>query len=520
MDLLSFIQLLGSRRIRGRSGRYMKERRQAEQRRRALPQGLASQGSDSISPGATLHGERITISPSVFSRHGLVLGATGSGKSMAVISLIDQLRQREASGGESIGWGVVDAKGELVRRIQERLGPEDEAVTLDFSGHEPVPYGLLHCRHDESAEELVERRMAVFADVLGREGPLSLRMGRMLRAFLFLAVEQHFSFPTLECLFSNPDSATRLAKECLNGRVKSYFAADFNRERQSTLPALSARLDFLLRHERLRLSFSCHDFVDFRQLMDRGVPVLVCCGGPSVSRSLSATIQSLVLSDIRKDIFSRIKTDKQYLFFFDEAQCLFDRSGDVENLLSVLAMSRSFGTHLVLVTQSLKAALSSPEFVASLETNFRWLFSFRCGPSDAQILKPAIPLSGRVVRDRTSKGDISYMTPSQELSLRLDEVTNLDDRCGYFWLRGAGAKAVLVRSHTVEEPAPRQPTENRAAPSTDSTAIREQLRAEEERVLRRSPPPEGSVRRNAKPAGDISETLRKLERQVESHGRD
>ena len=520
MDFLSVVQFIGSRRIRKHSRHYRQRNLDASRFQKSLPSQLARQDEMSVSPGLTVGGEHITISLSDLYGHGLILGATNSGKSTVAISVLQQLSQLAVTGKAGCGFGIVDAKGELFTKVQQCLDPRIDIVTLDFSSASPLPYALLRLQRGENPEQLVERRMEVFSDVLGQEGHLSLRMSRMLRWVLMLALEFKFSFPTLECLFSNPDAVMTLTSNSDNPRVKAYFASDFSRERQTTLPALSARLDFLLHHERLRLSFGSSECVDFQHLMDRSVPILINTGGPGMSRTLAATIRSLVVSDIRQAIFTRQIAKHRYLWFLDEAQCLFERKADIENLLTILSMSRSFGSHVVLVTQSLKAAISNPEFVASLDTNFRWLILFRCGLGDAGILSSAMPLTGRVVKARSVRGEVLLMSQSQELAYRLDEVTNLPKRTGYFWLKGAEAKAVLMRSHTVKDIDNPQAIQRAKSCGNDVSAseIQAELQEEERRVLQQQSVITKRRAKSQKPKGQVSDVLKTLEEQMKAHG--
>jgi hypothetical protein len=389
-------------------------------------------------------------------------------------------------------------------------------IHADFAGSSPVPYALLKPRTSETAEELAGRLTQIFDDVLGRDSQLSLRMSRMLRSFLLLAIENELAFPLLELLFASPDLTERLALSSHSERVRLYFHSEFGRERNTTLPALSARLDFVLRHERLRLSFGAEDFIDLRAAMDEGRPVLINAGGPSMPRQLSRVIQSVVLSDLRQAIFARKEHKLPYLWFVDEAQCLFAQSADADNLTMLLSMSRSFGAHLALITQSLIAACPDRDLLASLETNLRWMLVFRCGLQDAQILEPAMPLTGQLVRQRHDHGRIAYMTPSQELTHRLREVTNLPPRMGFFWLRGAGMPATLITTHAISSAQMgRRRTLSEVNVSAD--AIRKRL-ADQEAQLRRvafKPAAARTLRKASKSTAKVVEILDRLEQKFE-----
>jgi hypothetical protein len=363
--------------------------------------------------------------------------------------------------------------------------------------------------------------MEIFDDVLGRDSQLSLRMSRMLRNFMMLAIEHELAFPLLEFLFANPAVTRQLAAGSSQERVKTYFSGDFARELNTTLTALAVRLDFLLRHPSLRLSFGADDFLDLRAAMDNGTPVLMTVGGPTLPRSLTRVIQSIVVSDLRQAVFTRKNTQQPYLWFVDEAQCLFAQRADADNLSTLLAMARSFGGHLALITQSLTAAFSDRDLLASLETNVRWFVVFRCGLQDAQILEPAMPVTGRLVRQRNDHGRIAYMTPAQELEHRLRQVTNLPPRTAFFWLRGSGMPLTLMTTHQLQIQ-----KSSAAAASSDQTnsaaAIGKRLQEQEAKLRRMAFKTAGgsSARRPSARSGNVRDILGRLERQFQEQNED
>jgi hypothetical protein len=353
------------------------------------------------------------------------------------------------------GVGVLDGKPEIFSWMASEIAEgqyEPKPLLLNFAGPDPVPYALLKPRIGENADRLIERRMEAFDDLLGRGGHLSLRMSRMLRNLLRLMVEHDLPFPLIEFLFAHADVVVHLADQLPDSRLRDYFADEFGRERQTTQLALSARLDSILRHQNLRLSFGSDTFVDFREAMDHGAIILVNAGGATLPRSHTRLIQSLVFSDIRQAVFERQERQRPFTWFIDEAQCLFSQPSDIENVSTLLSMARSFGVNLVLITQSLVAASPTVDFLSSLETNFRWLLLFRAGVKDAAIIEPALPVSGRVVRQRHGKGQISYLTPSQEVAERVRHIANLPLRHAYLWLRGASSTAVPLTIQSVRVP--------------------------------------------------------------------
>ena len=366
--------------------------------------------------------------------HGLVVGATGGGKTTAVISILDK-SLREVG---PRAFGVVDPKGDLfnaaralVARAPEALAP----IVVDFTAQRPTSYGLLSRRDGETEERLVDRRMEVFDDVLGRENQASLRMSRMLRNTLWLAVEHGVSFPLIEFLLVNSEVLHGLGIRSRNERVANYFRNEYGRERESTALALLARLDFLLRTESIRLSLGSDRSIDFCDVMDCGRPLLINVGGPMLPRHTSKVIQSVILSDLREATFRRQRRDAPYPWFFDEAQLLMDQPSDERNLTDILTMARSFGVNVVLMTQSMKAASPSPAFLRQLETNTKWLLLFRSSSEDARIIEAGLRATGNVPKERDANGKLTYLTETEEIRNALRDIGSLRTGHAYLWLR-------------------------------------------------------------------------------------
>lgn len=475
MDIFSVLQFLGAPKLWADARRY----------RHTVNSSLVPSASRSnavnaqtslVMVGYGLDGTRVMTPSESLIGHGLIAGATGAGKSWAATAFAQQLVHAQ---GRPLppAFGVVDPKGDLFERLMPVLSSR-RSIALNFGLGEPVPYALLKPRAEETPEQLVERRMEVFSDLLGRDSVLSLRMGRMLRNLLSLAAEHNLAFPLIEFLLTNADLCRALGLNARHARVRAYFDNDFQRELNTTRPALQARLDFVLRNDILRLSFAADDFVDLRAAMDTGISVLCNVGGPGLSKSSADLIQSLVLSDLRQAVFARSTRELPYLWFVDEAQQLFARSSDTEHLTALLTMSRSFGVHLILMTQSLIAACPNRDLLNQLQTNIRWLVMLRSGPDDARLLEAAMPVTGRVVRHRYERGRLSYMTEEQERQMLLREISNLPQRTAYFWSRGRAASAMKIQLPLLTPTAngPMKVEQQRESPAAIERQLLEQAR--------------------------------------------
>jgi hypothetical protein len=507
VDLIHFLHQVGGRWLRQaaraevRVGRErINEARSADER--LLRAGPGNAGM-TVSPGATESGNRLCIPIRHFLGHGIIAGATGSGKTRAALLLMRQVLDI-ASNDQSCGFGIIDLKGEFFAHALEvcrrRRSGGPAVHILDLSHRAAViPYDLLTPQRNESPSDLIARRMETLGDLLG-ETDLSLRMHRMLRFLLTLLVENELSFSALDYLLEVPTTAAVLAAKSKYDRVKRYFAGDFLKEQSVTLPAVRYRLDPLLTPDSVRLSLSAGEQFDFGKAMDSGGIILVNLSGAGVH---SARIfQSLILSDLRQAIFSRRNPERPFLWFCDEAQLLFDRRFDKANLATIFSLSRSFGVHLTLITQSLRSAIGDGEFFQNLETNFRWLLLLRSGVNDASILKPGLRSTG-VVRRGVSGGQPVYLSPDQELQYNLKEIANLPAREGYLWMRGTGARAVRITTHDVEDLSSKPEC-------SDESALTERVRS---RLVKEEEYLSSATDKPASPKRTVEDFLSQVERQ-------
>lgn len=472
IDLISAIQAIGGSRLR----------RVARQLRPTSGESRTSQGNKpttvrrgfSISLGDSSPSRTYAIGLNEFGGHGLILGATGAGKTWAAVRLIHQVANQRPV---APAIGVIDVKGDLYDRVRQLLAAQDsKPICLDFSAPHPVPYALLTPQSNESPKQLVDRRMANFGDLLGSDSQLSLRMSRALRNVLLVAVEHRLAFPLVEFLLANPTVCASLGARSQDERVAAYFGTEFQREQNTTVPAVLARLDFVLRNDQLRLSFGSRTGIDLSSAMDVGTPILINIGA-TLPRPVGRLVQSILLSDLRQAVFARRNRSMSFSWFLDEAQALMVNRADTDNLIDIFTMARSFGAGVILMTQSIAAAAPSNDFLHQLETNVRWMLMFRCGIEDARLIEPGLPIRGGMVKQRHYGGRVRYFTEEQERNERLRAVASLPTHHAYAWLRSGGiAQRVLVPTIDLPDALPERSI------SEDRDAIERQLRKQEERV--------------------------------------
>ena len=427
---------------------------------------LAPHGEQSISFGTAAWGQNASLSVDKALTHGLVLGASGAGKSFVALSLISQMLALTATKND-FSFAILDAKGELFERVIPylyahlyRLSPDEREkfqkriAIIDFANTSAIaPYNILAKQTFVPDELIVANRIDTISEQFSGLSEVSVRMKMILRYLLLLLTEQKLPISFLERLCIDPLLLSSLVDRSANLQVKDYFQHRFDDESKSTLLALRQRIDSLLISEGVRLSLSASSAPDFTALQDQGAIILINTAGRTINRGVSELLQGLILSDIKQSVFRRTNPGRRFLWFLDEAQNLYHSPANRAHMVDLMTMARSFGSFFVLLTQSLTSAVHDQDILNSIMANVRWLVMLRSTPRDAQLIAPSIPLTGTVAKHKHNPyGETKYLTEAEELKGRLNEISKLPDRLGYLWLKASLPASVKMTTLAVPKP--------------------------------------------------------------------
>ena len=340
------------------------------------------------------------------------------------------------------------------------MSPEEQEIfkkritIIDFSDAERVtPYNIL-AHHPYLADELmVSNRIDTIAEQFSGISEMSVRMRMILKYFFLLMAEFNLSVSFFESLCSDPVLLRRLVEQSKNPQVRDYFLYRFEDENTSTLLAIRQRIDAFLISEGVRLSLSATSAPDFTLLQDQGNPTLIRTAGANITSGVRETLDGLCLSDIKQSVFRRSNPQQKFLWFFDEAQNLFKTRSNREHMIDLLTMSRSFGSFFALLTQSLTSAVRDPDIINSILANVRWIVMLRSTLRDAELIAPAIPVTGTMMKPKHHPFETTKsLTEAEELKLKLKEITRFPDRQAYCWLKASLDMAVKITTPHVPDP--------------------------------------------------------------------
>jgi len=115
--------------------------------------------------------------------------------------------------------------------------------------------------------------------------------------------------------------------------------------------------------------------------------------------------------------------------------------------------ARSAPTFFYFLCQNLSTAIPDARILEQLHTNIRWSLTLRGTPRDAQFLRAALPVSGRLERPEPQPfRERTLFSPEEERNLLLDGIAHLPDRVGYLWLKTRSAQAIKLSTSRVELP--------------------------------------------------------------------
>ncbi len=464
---------LAGKRIRRETERRVRELRQApvlacRARAAELLAQLKNEPGPHVSLGTTPWGESVTVPlMELVKACGLTTGGMGSGKTMFALLPIAAMLARLPE-LDTMGFGVFDAKGELFdralylvwARAEQLKGAKREeflrrVVVIDFSSRQALTsYNILAPWPHTDRDFFVTSRLETLRELLPAGEKLSLRGANVLKHVLVLLAESSLPLTYLEPVLSDDELRHKLLAESRNAALRGYFSRHFAVEGKQTIAALRARMETLLAADSVRLALAGSAAPDFCRLQNEGAIVLVNCAGPTITRGVRLLLQGLILSDIRQAIFARPNNPKvTYLWFADEAQNFFLTKQQQDNMADVLTMARSFGSFFYFLCQNLSASIPDSRVLEQLYTNIRWSLTLRGSPRDAQFLRAALPVSGRLARpDPHPFREPGMYSPEEERSLALDGIAHLPDREGYLWLKARSPEAIRMQTAAVELP--------------------------------------------------------------------
>ncbi len=307
---------------------------------------------------STATDKKVEIDLSMLTRHGVIAGATGTGKTVSLQVLVEQLSQ------QGIPVFTADAKGDLAGLATKGTPHEKIDERLNFIGLE------------KDKDFTLKGFPSVFWDIYGKNGhPIRTTVSEMgpllLSRLLDLSDTQD---AILHMIFKIADDEGLLLIDLKDlksvvqfvGQNRKEFSVEYGNVSTASLNAITRQI--LVLEEAGGLEFFGEIAFDFRQLLKKDF------SGNGIVNILDAQklmhnnrIYSAFLLWLLSELFEQLPEvgdieKPKLVFFFDEAHLLFKDAPKVliEKVEQVVRLIRSKGVGVFFVTQN---ALDIPEEV-------------------------------------------------------------------------------------------------------------------------------------------------------------
>jgi hypothetical protein len=315
--------------------------------------------------------------------HGLILGATGSGKTVAIHHLIAQ----EVLHGRS--FVVLDMRGDLVDATlaicEGRVHPS-RIKLLDLREKKfPMGFNPLVGRGESYYHAL-----NVLKVIAAESESWGVQLEETLRCALIALAEARSSITELERFLTAPDFRSSLLKSVESENIKRfwerYSSLSQDRQRSLSAPVLN-KVSALLATKNLRAILGSENPIDLGKHLDTAGSVLLVCLAADQLHASGMMMGSLMLGSISREIFARVSEPEAkrnpVRLFVDE----FEHFG-TEEFGSLLVESRRMKLSLVLAHQTL--AQLPPSLRANILANVGVKTLFRLGRDDSNTLSSDI----------------------------------------------------------------------------------------------------------------------------------
>lgn len=343
-------------------------------------------------------GQAIALSENDRARHSYIIGATGTGKSTLLKSLIAQ----DISAGE--GVVLIDPHGDIANDVAWLVPPERRADLVFADAADPAggfAIGLIPASDDEDARELAaDSLVELFSGVLYKGvpeaiGPIFEQYFRQALFLLIHADPENRLLANLPRIFQEPGFRRELLGRCTDRNVRDFWTLTAIRttgdiDLTNVTPYITSKLTrFIGTALGRRLFPSNANSIDFRAAIDSGKILILRCPKGDLGEGLASLAMSAAVLKLRDALAARAAVGRAsrrpVRLYIDEFQACRGTA-----LQTLLAEGRKFGVTVTLANQSLGqvGGVTGAGIGAAALANAGNLFVFRVGAPDAVAVAP------------------------------------------------------------------------------------------------------------------------------------
>ncbi|GAB3910065.1 type IV secretory system conjugative DNA transfer family protein [Mucilaginibacter boryungensis] len=345
------------------------------------------------------HGETAAVGIDVEQRcrHMHILGASGTGKSTLLHSLIFQDMQ------EGMGCCVLDPHGDLIESVlksvpDERIG---DVVLIDPSDAEhPVGFNILSANSDLERELLASDLVALFRRFSTSWGDnLHSVLANAIMAFLYNSKPGHLG--DLRKFLIEKAYRETVLSTCTDEELRYYWRVEYPLLKTSSIGSILTRLDSFLRPRVIRNMVCQHRGLDFGALMDGRKIILVKLPQGLMGEENSYLLGACIVAKLQQCAMARQQqTASERVPFF----CYIDEFHHfvTQSMASMLTGTRKYAFGLVLANQNMEQLRRFDDAVVSSVLGLGTRICFRLTDTDARRMQEGF--SGFVAEDLQNLG--------------------------------------------------------------------------------------------------------------------
>lgn len=325
-------------------------------------------------------------------KHAMVLGPTGSGKSVLLTHMI--------TSDIAAGYGVVvfDPKGDLITDVLDRIGEKDaeRVVVLDASMREqPIGFNPLYTVQSEEAQEraaddVLHVFKSIWAPFWGPRSDQIMRAALTTLTSTRTADGSAFTVAEIVPLLTQPAFRRTLTGERLPAALRRFwqlFDSWSDGERIQAIGPVLNKVEAFMGRTPIRLILGQSKGLQFADVLQRRTVLLVSLAKGTLGAETANLLGSLMMSSLWQATLARITIPAErrqpVMAYADEAQELVRLSIP---LADILAQARGLGLSMTLAHQYLTQL---PDAVkAAVLGTVRTQIVFAAELDDARVLAP------------------------------------------------------------------------------------------------------------------------------------
>lgn len=318
----------------------------------------------------------LSLSNYDFDRHSIIIGASGTGKSKLISSLITNLN---TNSNEKYKIVVIDPHASL----ENDVGGLDNCRVLDFNTLENSID--LFMNEDTNMVASTELTLELFKNLF--KDQYNSKLERVLRHSISLLLEKNMlNFNTLRKLILDLSFRNKLLEsEEVADNVKDFFLNDFNElKNKSYQEAISPILSFIDEMQALPAFRYQDNTQNLKECISENFVTIFSLNQVSLGEKITKTIAGLVMRQMLQLIQS-YSFEEHIIFIIDEVSVV-----ESPILSRFLSEARKYNLSLILAQQYFNQI--SKELQSSIFANVINYYVFRLSKMDASTLSPTLQM--------------------------------------------------------------------------------------------------------------------------------